>query len=117
MTRLKKKYILLEKKHRRLVSSAKSEEEGSSQSFISSDMSILRPSPLDAIDRIDVGDRIGHLKDHGREAGLSTELFESGHKKQRIFGVLTLDFHQVIPVLLVSVLGRRGSPKYVRLID
>jgi len=62
-----------------------------------------------------VGDRIEHLKDHGEEVGLSAELFEFGHEAQKIFGVRTLDFKEVIPVLLVSILGVRGSPKYVRI--
>jgi len=61
-----------------------------------------------------VGDRIEHLKNHGEEAGLSTELFESGHFEQKVFGVRALDFKEVIPVLLVSILGVRGSPKTVR---
>ena len=64
-----------------------------------------------------VGDRIDHLMNHGQEAGLSIELFESGNKKQKIFGVLTRHFNDVIPVLLVSILGTRGSPYRVRVID
>jgi len=63
-----------------------------------------------------VGDRIDNLKDHGLSEGLSAELFESGHKEQRVFGVRVLDFKQVIPVLLVSILGTKGSPKFVRLL-
>ena len=63
-----------------------------------------------------VGDRIDNLKDHGLAEGLSAELFESGHKEQRVFGVRVLDFKQVIPVLLVSILGTKGSPKFVRLL-
>lgn len=62
-----------------------------------------------------VGDRIDHLKDHGEEVGLSTELFEFGHEEQKVFGVRALDFKEVIPVLLVSILGVRGSPKFVRM--
>lgn len=62
-----------------------------------------------------VGDRIDHLKDHGEEVGLSTELFELGHFEQKVFGVRVLDFEEVIPVLLVSILGVRGSPKTVRI--
>ena len=63
-----------------------------------------------------VGHSLDHLKDHGVEVGLSPELFELGHEKQRFFGVRTLDFRAVIPVLLVSILGTRGSPKNVRLL-
>jgi len=62
-----------------------------------------------------VGDRIDHLKDHGEEVGLSTELFELGHFEQKVFGVRVLDFKEVIPVLLVSILGVRGTPKFVRI--
>ena len=62
-----------------------------------------------------VGDRIEHLKSDGEEAGLSTELLESGHFEQKVFGVRALDFERVIPSLLVSILGVRGSPKTVRI--
>ena len=61
-----------------------------------------------------VGDRIDLLKSHGEEAGLSVELFESGHMLQKVFGVRALDFKEVIPVLMVSVLGTKGSPRNVR---
>ena len=54
-----------------------------------------------------VGDRILHVKDHGMEVGLSGEIFDP--PKQRIFPVLARDFKQVIPVLLVSLLGARAS--------
>ena len=56
-----------------------------------------------------VGDRIDHVKDHGVELGLSEDLFESGSKNQRVFSVLARDFKEVIPVLLVSLLGSRAS--------
>jgi hypothetical protein len=62
-----------------------------------------------------VGDRINNLKDHGIKAGLSSELFESGHKEQKVFGVLVRDFNAIIPVLLVSILGTKGSPNHVRI--
>jgi hypothetical protein len=56
-----------------------------------------------------VGDRINKVEEHGIKAGFSEEYFESGHKFQRVFPVLTRDFKQVIPVLLVSLLGSRAS--------
>ena len=56
-----------------------------------------------------VGDRIDNLKNHGVEAGLSNDLFESGNARQKVFGVRALDFKEVIPVLLVSILGARAS--------
>lgn len=55
-----------------------------------------------------VGDRIDHVKDHGVEVGLPTELFDP--PDQRIFPVLVKHFEKVIPVLLVSLLGTRASP-------
>jgi hypothetical protein len=42
----------------------------------------LRSYPLHILGLIVVGDRIDHLKDHGVELGLSSELFESGHARQ-----------------------------------
>jgi hypothetical protein len=62
-----------------------------------------------------VGDRIELLKKHGKEACLSTELFELGHMEQKVFGVRAVDFKVVIPVLMVSVLGTKGSPQFVRI--
>ena len=69
----------------------------------------LKSHPLRILGIIVVGDRIEHLKDHGVEIGLSSRLFESGHKEQKVFGVRALDFKEVIPVLLVSILGTKGS--------
>ena len=56
-----------------------------------------------------VGDRIDKVKEHGVKAGFPEECFESGDKSQRVFPVLTRDFKEVIPVLLVSLLGSRAS--------
>ena len=54
-----------------------------------------------------VADRIENLKKHGVKAGLSNKLFDP--PTQRVFGVLVRDFKQVIPVLLVSILGSKAS--------
>ena len=54
-----------------------------------------------------VGDRIDNVKKHGIEAGLPAILFDP--PEQRIFPVLVKDFKEVIPVLLVSLLGARAS--------
>lgn len=48
-----------------------------------------------------VADKITKVRDHGIEAGLPTELFDP--PKQRIFPVLTDDYKNLIPVLLVSL--------------
>lgn len=54
-----------------------------------------------------VGDRTENVKDHGIEVGIPPELFDP--PEQRIFPVLAKDFKEVIPVLLVSLLGARAS--------
>lgn len=61
----------------------------------------------DILGLIVVGDRIKNVKDHGIEGGLPGEIFDP--PKQRVFPVLTRDFKEVIPVLLVSLLGARAS--------
>ena len=61
------------------------------------------------LELIIVGDRINRVKEHGVKAGFPEEYFESGDKLQRVFPVLTRDFREVIPVLLVSLLGSRAS--------
>jgi hypothetical protein len=58
-----------------------------------------------------VGDRIGLMKDHGIEVGLPREFFEPGKKEQKIFPVLVKNFNDLIPVLLVSLLGARASAR------
>ena len=63
--------------------------------------------PPETLGLIVVGDRINQVKNHGVEAGLREELFDP--PRQRIFPVLTRDFKEVIPVLLVSLLGSRAS--------
>lgn len=63
--------------------------------------------PRETLGLVVVGDRISQVKNHGVEAGLGKELFEP--PRQRIFPVLTRDFREVIPVLLVSLLGSRAS--------
>lgn len=54
-----------------------------------------------------VGDRIDQVKKHGLEAGLPERIFDPPY--QVIFPVLVRDFKEVIPVLLVSLLGSRAS--------
>ena len=54
-----------------------------------------------------VGDRIENVRKHGLEAGLLEDVFEP--PEQKVFPVVTRDFKEVIPVLLVSLLGARSS--------
>ena len=54
-----------------------------------------------------VGDRIENVKKHGKEAGLPDDVFDP--PEQKIFPILLGDFKQVIPVLLVSLLGARAT--------
>ena len=54
-----------------------------------------------------VGDRIENVGKHGIEVGLPERVFEP--PEQRVFPVLARDFKEVIPVLLVSLLGSRAS--------
>ena len=63
--------------------------------------------PPETLGLIVVGDRVNQVKKHGVEAGLKEELFDP--PRQRIFPVLARDFKEVIPVLLVSLLGSRAS--------
>jgi hypothetical protein len=64
-------------------------------------------SPPEILGLIVVGDRIGSIRKHGVEAGLPNELFNP--PTQTVFPVLARDFKEVIPVLLVSILGTRES--------
>ena len=61
----------------------------------------------DMLGLIVVGDRIDHIKAHGIEVGLPADIFDP--PKQRVFPVCILDFKEVIPILLVSLLGSRAS--------
>ena len=63
--------------------------------------------PPETLGLIVVGDRIENVKRHGIEAGLPDDLFDP--PQQRIFPVLVKDFKEVIPVLMVSLLGARAS--------
>ena len=63
--------------------------------------------PPETLGLIVVGDRIDNVKRHGIEAGLPAKLFDP--PEQRIFPVRAIDFKEVIPVLLVSLLGARAS--------
>ena len=54
-----------------------------------------------------VGDRIENVTRHGLDAGLPKDIFQP--PEQKVFPVLTLDFKEMIPVLLVSLLGARSS--------
>jgi hypothetical protein len=69
-----------------------------------------QPSPpTEKLGLIVVGSRIDNVKEHGVEVGLPPELFEIGSKIQKIFPVLERHFDNLIPVLLVSLLGARAS--------
>jgi len=63
--------------------------------------------PPEMLGLIVVGDRIDNVKKHGIEAGLPAYAFDP--PKQKIFPVLVKDFKEVIPVLLVSLLGARAT--------
>jgi hypothetical protein len=63
--------------------------------------------PPEILGLIVVGDRINHLKNHGVKVSLPPNVFDP--PKQKIFPVLTHDFHKVISVLLISILGSRAS--------
>ncbi|MBA7480397.1 hypothetical protein ES707_15851 [subsurface metagenome] len=54
-----------------------------------------------------VGDRTENVTKHGLKAGLPEDVFQP--PEQKVFPVLTRDFKEVIPVLLVSLLGARSS--------
>ena len=54
-----------------------------------------------------VGDRIDNIERHALTAGHSKEFFETN--KQKIFPVCVYDFKEVIPALLVSLLGSRTN--------
>lgn len=62
----------------------------------------------DILGLIVVGDRIELVRTHAIETGLSAGLFDSVEKR-RVFPVLARDFHNVIPVLLISLSGTRAS--------
>jgi len=63
--------------------------------------------PPEMLGLVVVGDRIDNVRRHGIETGLPADLFDP--PQQRIFPVLAKDFREVIPVLLVSLLGARAS--------
>jgi hypothetical protein len=47
------------------------------------------------------------VKKHAIEVGIPADVFEP--KEQKVFAVRDCDFKEVIPVLLVSILGSRAS--------
>ena len=63
--------------------------------------------PPEMLGLVVVGDRIDHMKDHGVEVGWPEKDFDP--PEQRIFPVLTRDYKEIIPVLLVSLLGVRAT--------
>ncbi len=64
-------------------------------------------TPPDILGLIVVANRITNLKKHAIEVGIPANVFEG--KKQKVFAVRECDFKEVIPVLLVSILGSRAS--------
>lgn len=63
--------------------------------------------PPEMLGLVVVGDRIDNVKKHGMEVGLPAYLFDP--PEQKIFPVLVKDFKEIIPVLLVSLLGARAT--------
>lgn len=64
-------------------------------------------TPLEYLGLIVVSHRINNVKKHAVEVGIPEELFRS--KTQKIFAVRECQFNEIIPVLLVSILGSRAS--------
>ena len=63
--------------------------------------------PTDFLGLIVVGDRIANIEKHATEAGISIDFFEP--PDQKIFPVLALDFEEIIPALLIKLLGSKAS--------
>ena len=63
--------------------------------------------PPDILGLIIVANRINNVKKHAIEVGIPANVFEP--KEQKVFAVRECDFREVIPVLLVSILGSRAS--------
>jgi hypothetical protein len=63
--------------------------------------------PPDILGLIIVANRIDNVKKHAIEVGIPANVFEP--KEQKVFAVRDCDFKEVIPVLLVSILGSRAS--------
>jgi hypothetical protein len=64
-------------------------------------------SKQDFLGFIIVGDRIDNIEKHALTTGYSKEFFETN--KQKIFPVCIYDFKEIIPALLVSLLGSRAN--------
>ena len=64
-------------------------------------------TPPDVLGLIVVANRINNVKKHAVEVGIPANIFEP--KEQKVFAVRECDFEQVIPVLLVSILGSRAT--------
>jgi len=64
-------------------------------------------TPPNILGLIVVSNRINNVKKHATEVGIPANIFEP--KEQKVFAVRECDYKQVIPVLLVSILGSRAS--------
>jgi len=63
-------------------------------------------TPPDILGLIVVANRINNVEKHAIEVGIPADVFEP--KEQKVFAVRECDFKEVIPVLLVSILGSRA---------
>ena len=63
--------------------------------------------PPSILGLIVVANRIINVKKHAVEVGIPANIFEG--KEQKVFAVREVEFKEVIPVLLVSILGSRAS--------
>ena len=64
-------------------------------------------SEKDFLGLIVVAPRIRNVRKHAIEVGIPEDVFQG--KNQKVFAVRECDFKEVIPVLLVSILGSRAS--------
>ena len=63
--------------------------------------------PTSFLGLIVVGDRINNIKKHAANAEISKDFFEP--PDQKIFPVLVMDFKEIIPALLIKLLGSKAS--------
>jgi hypothetical protein len=63
--------------------------------------------PTSFLGLIVVGDRINNIKKHAANAEISKDFFEP--PDQKIFPVLAMDFKEIIPALLIKLLGSKAS--------